>query len=212
MRWQRAVGADRGAAGPGGLLPRALVRRRSPTTPSIVLGIGEYGAPFVSFVAARQRLRRAVPPREVLGRTASRCCATSSGSARPCTPRRDPLSRDRHRRRPGGAARAGRLRRRDRLRRRARSRPRARGSRRARASCTSSTSTARGRARRRTSHHLERIAGELGVPVQCGGGLRSLEAVARRDRGRRRARDPRHRGVHRRRLPRRRRRARSASA
>ena len=26
-------------------------------------------------------------------------------------------------------------------------------------------------------HHLERIAGELGVPVQTGGGLRSLEAV-----------------------------------
>jgi phosphoribosylformimino-5-aminoimidazole carboxamide ribotide isomerase len=26
-------------------------------------------------------------------------------------------------------------------------------------------------------HHLERIAGELGVPVQCGGGLRSIEAV-----------------------------------
>ena len=33
------------------------------------------------------------------------------------------------------------------------------------------------RARRRTSHHLERIAGELGVPVQYGGGLRSIEAV-----------------------------------
>ena len=26
-------------------------------------------------------------------------------------------------------------------------------------------------------HHLERIAGELGVPVQYGGGLRSIEAV-----------------------------------
>jgi phosphoribosylformimino-5-aminoimidazole carboxamide ribotide isomerase len=26
-------------------------------------------------------------------------------------------------------------------------------------------------------HHLERIAGELGVPVQCGGGLRSVAAV-----------------------------------
>jgi phosphoribosylformimino-5-aminoimidazole carboxamide ribotide isomerase len=26
-------------------------------------------------------------------------------------------------------------------------------------------------------HHIERIAGELGVPVQCGGGLRSVEAV-----------------------------------
>jgi phosphoribosylformimino-5-aminoimidazole carboxamide ribotide isomerase len=26
-------------------------------------------------------------------------------------------------------------------------------------------------------HHVERIAGELGVPVQCGGGLRSVEAV-----------------------------------
>ncbi len=26
-------------------------------------------------------------------------------------------------------------------------------------------------------HHIERIAGELGVPVQCGGGLRSVQAV-----------------------------------
>ncbi|MEY2442981.1 MAG: phosphoribosylformimino-5-aminoimidazole carboxamide ribotide isomerase, partial [bacterium] len=26
-------------------------------------------------------------------------------------------------------------------------------------------------------HHLEKIAGQLGVPVQCGGGLRSVEAV-----------------------------------
>ena len=45
--------------------------------------------------------------------------------------------------------------------------------------------------------HLRRIADELGVPVQYGGGLRSQSAVDARWRGRR-ARDPRHRRIHRR--------------
>ena len=59
--------------------------------------------------------------------------------------------------------------------------------------------------------HLERIADELGVPVQFGGGLRSLRVDRGGARRRRRARDPRHGRLHRRRLPRRRdRRARRA--
>ena len=45
---------------------------------------------------------------------------------------------------------------------------------------------------------------QLGVPVQYGGGLRSIDAVARRRRRRRAARDPRHRGLQGPRLPRRR--------
>jgi phosphoribosylformimino-5-aminoimidazole carboxamide ribonucleotide (ProFAR) isomerase len=49
---------------------------------------------------------------------------------------------------------------------------RARGSRAARAGCTWWTSTARA-----ILVHLERIVGELGVPVQFGGGLRSLASI-----------------------------------
>ena len=74
--------------------------------------------------------------------------------------------------------------------------------------CTSSTSTARAPARRANLRHLERIARELDVPVQYGGGLRSLPAVRDALRAGRGARDPRHRRVHRHRLPRRRRSAR----
>ena len=40
--------------------------------------------------------------------------------------------------------------------------------------------------------HLRRIAGELEVPVQYGGGLRSAEAIDDALDGGRRARDPRH--------------------
>ena len=152
---------------------------------------------------ARQRLRRPVPPREVLRATGSRCWRTSpavrEGRGVILYPAIDILD--------GKAVRlvAGRLRGPDRLPRRPAGRPRSAGSRRARASCTSSTSTARAPARRSRS-------------TTCGGSRASRRAgpVRRRPalaaRGPRRAargrgaRDPRHGGVPRHRLPRRRRR------
>ena len=48
----------------------------------------------------------------------------------------------------------------------------------ARATCTSSTSTARAPARRRTCITCESVVAELGLPVQYGGGLRSVDAVS----------------------------------
>ena len=139
---------------------------------------GEYGEPFVSAVARGQRLRRAVPPREVLGRTG--CALLAQLRARCATAGRaprDPLPGDRHPRRQAPCAwckgdfDAKTVYDADPLRRRARA-----GSRPARAACTSSTSTARETGEpRRTSSTCERIAAELGVPVQYGGGLRSLE-------------------------------------
>ena len=70
------------------------------------------------------------------------------------------------------------------------------GRRPARGSCTSSTSTARGRASRSRSTTWSGSPRELGVPVQYGGGLRVDRRRPRRAARRRRARDPRHRGVH----------------
>ena len=63
-------------------------------------------------------------------------------------------------------------------------------------SCTSSTSTARAPASRRSLDHLraDRRA-STGVPVQYGGGLRTRRRRARRAARRRRARDRRHRGL-----------------
>ena len=97
----------------------------------------------------------------------------------------------------------GRLRRRDRLPRRSARGGAGRGSRRARASCTSSTSTARGRASRPRSSDLrpDRRRDRRAGPVRrrAAHGRRR----ARRAAGRRRARDRRHRRAPRRRLPRR---------
>ena len=121
---------------------------------------------------ARQRLRRPVPPGEVLARRAGAAGATSR--SRRC--RRDPLPGDRHPRRQGGAPRPGPLRRPDRLPRRP-----ARG--RARVGRGGRALPARRRPRRRA---LRRAAvarapradrARAGVPVQYGGGLRSLPAV-----------------------------------
>ena len=80
----------------------------------------------------------------------------------------------------------------------------ARGSTRARASCTSSTSTAPAPASRARSSTCAGSSQETGVPVQYGGGLRTVAGGARGAARRRRARDRRHRRVPRRRLPRRR--------
>ena len=99
--------------------------------------------------------------------TGSRCCTTSSS---------DPLSRHRHPRRQGRPPRQGPLRGPDRLPRR---------------SADGGPVVGRGgralpprrRPRRRRSgeprsiEHLRRIVSETGVPVQYGGGLRSLPAV-----------------------------------
>ena len=131
-------------------------------------------------------------------RTGSRCCATSSASARRCASSvpRDPLSRDRHRRRPGGPlCRATSTPRPSTP--TARSRRRARGSTPAPAPARRSTSTgAHGRAAEpRTT--CARIVAELGVPVQYGGGFRSAAAVAGAIAAGRDARDPRHRRVQR---------------
>ena len=79
-----------------------------------------------------------------------------------------------------------------------------RGSTRARASCTSSTSTAPAPASRARSSTCAGSSHETGVPVQYGGGLRTVAGGPRGAAGRRRARDRRHRRVPRRRLPRRR--------
>ena len=77
-----ALAADRGPARPGDLLPRALVRaapgrRRGRARPRRLRRRVRVGR------RARPRLRRAVPPREVLARTASRCCATSRALCAP---------------------------------------------------------------------------------------------------------------------------------
>ena len=92
----------------------------TPTSPcpadeDIVLGTGEYGAPFVSFVGARQGLRRPVPPGEVLdGRPDPPAQLREHRNQNRRS--RDPLPRDRHLRGQGRAASPGQLRRRHRLR------------------------------------------------------------------------------------------------
>ena len=166
--------------------------------------------------ARHRRVRRAVRQRR---RAAARSTACSSTPRSPprrgcaCSPtsrasaraarasparRGEALPGDRHPRRQRRAAGQGRLRRQEGLRRG----PAVGGARLGRggrrATCTSSTSTAPKRASRSTSSTCGAIAGELGLPVQYGGGLRSARG------GRRRARragahagDPRHRRVHR---------------
>ena len=92
---------------------------------------------------------------------------------------------DRHPRRPGGAAAAGRLRARDRLRRRPGRRGRALGRRRGRV-------PARRRPRRRQGGRaaeprgVRRIAAAVACPIQVGGGLRDADRGRRAARGRRR--------------------------
>ena len=159
--------------------------------PSTTCTRSSRGPPTTSDVVGPRRVRRRRSSRS------SRAATSTASSSTPRSPRphglallrnfaaavraggrlRDPLPGDRHPRRPGRAPRPGRLRREDRLPRRRRSRPRARGSTRARASCTSSTSTARAPARRRSLDHLGGSPTSSGVPVQYGGGLRSLPAV-----------------------------------
>ena len=197
VTWQRDVGARRGLAEPGRVLPRALVRRAACRRRDRARH-GRVRVAVRVLRAARQRLRRPVPSREVLHR-GPRAAAQLRRDLRDRArdPRRscDPLSRDRHRRRPGGAARAGRLRRRDGLRRQpVRSRAGlGRGGR---------SVSARHRPRRR-SH---RVAAEPAPPREDRGRARRSRADRRRpeddrsgprrDRRGRGARHPRHRGVH----------------
>ena len=144
-------------------------------------------------VARAAGVRGAVPPREVGPRRAARCCATSCA----CAPHDPPAGRG-HPRRPGGAPAAGRLRRARPSTARTRSRPRATSWRPARALCTWSTSTARARASRPTSTTSSASRASSTLPVQYGGGLRSLALDTARARGRRGASDARHGGAHRR--------------
>ncbi len=158
-----------------------------------LLASADYGERFAALVGRGERLRRPVPSGEVerCRPADARQLRRRSASRRPLPARweapceaasampeaLDALPGDRHPRRPRRSAAAGRLRPRDRLRRRpARRRP-ALGRRAAPRSSTSSTSTAPGRAPRRTSTIVERIAAAAGVPVQVGGGLRDAEAV-----------------------------------
>ena len=128
--------------------------------------------------AERPALRRPVPSREVERRRTAAALQLRRASAPGRPPPRDPLSGDRHPRRAGGAAAAGRLRARDRLRRRPASTRRGAGSTRAPRTCTSSTSTAPAPARPQNLDAVRRIAATVEVPIQVGGGLRDLDAVA----------------------------------
>ena len=159
-----------------------------------VLGTAEYGAPFVSAVEHGDVFGVQFHP-EKSGPSGLALLPTSSASAppprSPAKSRRDPPPRDRHPRRPGGAARAGTLRSGNRLRQRS-----ARGGARLgragrRATSTSSTSTARA-GKPVNLGQLERIASELAVPVQFGGGLRSADACIGGVRRRARTGDSRH--------------------
>ena len=138
-----------------------------------MVGRGEYGERFVSIVERGNVMGAQFHPGEVLARRARAAAQLRRRRGWP----RDPLPGDRHPRRQGGAAHARPLRRRDRLPRRPARGGARRGSRRARASCTSSTSTAPGPARRRRSSTCARIVAGTGVPVQYGGGLRTVDAV-----------------------------------
>ena len=120
---------------------------------------------------AAAALRRPVPPGEVELRGARPAGQLRRASAV------DPLSGDRHPRRQGRPADPGRLRAGDGLRRRPGGRGPALGRRRRHAGCTSSTSTAPGRASRSTSSTCGGSSPRSNVPVQLGGGLRDSKKV-----------------------------------
>ena len=151
--------------------------------PGDVLGTREYGERFASAVVERRRagVRRPVPPREVVGADGLPCWRNFAASApawRPDAPR-EPLSGDRHPRRQGGAPAPGALRGGDGVRRRpAGGRAGVGRGRRAAPARGGPGRRARGRAAS-ALEHVARIAPQLGVPVQCGGGLRSLDVDRR---------------------------------
>ena len=162
-------------------------------------------------VARGTVVRRPVPPREVLARTACGCSRTSSACRRPSPARRRARRAmilypgDRHPRRQGRAADAGRLRRARPSTTPIRWTPPARGSRTARGALhVVDLDGARG-GEPANLEHVERIAAEVDVPVQVGGGLRTIGAVRARARAGRHAGRARHGRLPRRRLPRRRR-------
>ena len=185
------------------LLPRALLRAGARRDARTCSATAEYGAPFATAVAQGLVLRRAVPPGEVLrGRPAA------ARQLRPHLPRAGAPSAAATARvklypaidiLDGNAVRLvqGRLRRAEGLRRGSAVGGARLGRSRARAPCTWSTSTARGRGDPVNLGHVRRIATRSGVPVQYGGGLRSRAGDRGRARRRRRARDPRHGGLHR---------------
>ena len=160
-------------------------------TPASIIGSTEYGVRFAAAVQIGERLRRAVPPREVLGRMGLQLLANFGriveGAQRMIVfPAIDILggkavrlaqgdydARDRLQRGPGRPG--ARLRRR-----------------RAPSGSTSSTSTARATACPATSTSSSASSREVGVPRQVGGGIRTLETMRAPRRGRRRAHGARH--------------------
>ena len=171
------------------LLPRALARARARRASGTCSGPPSTAAPFVTAVAARLLLRRAVPPREVLRRRPAPAgqlrahLRRRAGARRPVRlyPAIDILG--------GSAVRLvqGRLRRQEGLRRGPAVGGARLGRRRARGACTSSTSTAPRPGEPVNLEHLRRIAAELGRA----GAVRRRAALGRGGRATRSRRAPR---------------------
>ena len=103
VRFTRRVAAADGPARPVGLLPRALLRRRTPPTRTTCSASATTASAFASVVARGNVFGAPVPPREVLARPG---CALLRELRALCAPvrRRDPLPGDRHPRGQGRAA------------------------------------------------------------------------------------------------------------
>ena len=146
-----------------------------------VLGTAAYGERFACAVERDRRSSASSSTPRSRAPPACACSPTSPASA-PSASRRDPLPGDRHPRRPGGAAAAGRLRARDGLRRR----PGRRGAPLGRAKAARFLHVVDlDGAREGRPVNLEdvrRIAAAVEVPIQVGGGLRDADASPRRSR------------------------------
>ena len=174
-RFERDSRADRGPRRRRGLLPRALLRLPAVATPPTSSATSEYGERFVLRRRARQRHGQPVPPREVLPRRAAH--AAQLRPARGGRRSHDPLPRDRHHGRPGRAPGRGQASRTRRPTTTTRSRPPRRGSTAgARFLHVVDLDGARSGAPK-SLEHLRRIVAETGIPIQYGGGLRTVEAV-----------------------------------
>ena len=170
-----------------------------------VVGTAEYGERFATIVARGSVYGTQFHP-EKSSRDGLTLLARLRRGWRDAEPSRgprthDPAAGDRHHRRQGRAAAARRLLPAAPTTTPIRSTRPSAGSTPAPAPCTSSISTARARARRRTSGTSSGSRRALGVPVQVGGGLRSLDVGARGRESGRDAGDPRDGRVPRPRVP-----------